>query len=161
MAREPIHHPIQQAIEKIWKAGHTPRIQVDARSERVVVPEFVRAKWGAHLVLDLDASWPLNIAYSEHGIEVDLAFQGIVARCTLPWTSIYVVLDRATGRGMVIEAHAPKDDAPARPAPRRKDGASTASAHAERERAAEPPAPSSDEQARARRARFRVIDGGR
>jgi stringent starvation protein B len=144
-----VHHPIQAAIEDIWSAGHTPRIQVDARREGVTVPEFVKDKWGPRLVLDLDASWPLNLEYGAKGIEVDLAFRGLVTRCSLPWQSIYVVLDRATGRGIVIESHAPKqDDAPKAEAPPKP---------------ADPPKaePSvSDEEAKKRRARFKVIDGG-
>ncbi|AKF09729.1 ClpXP protease specificity-enhancing factor SspB [Sandaracinus amylolyticus] len=169
MRRAEIHHPIHAAIDDIWNAGHTPRIQVDARRDDVVVPEFVKTKWGARLVLDLDASWPLNLTASEQGLEVDLAFQGQVTRCTLPWASIYVVLDRATGRGIVIESHLPKDETlqthPERPALREGVESSEASVEAP----APVPAPassgekpeSSDEEAKRRRARFKVIDGGR
>jgi stringent starvation protein B len=119
MRRAPIHHPIHAAIEEIWEAGHTPRLQVDARREDVELPEHVKEKWGARLVLDLDAAWPLQFEASEAGIQVDLAFQGVVSRCVLPWRSIYVVLDRLTGRGFVIEEHLPPDEAaPGTPAPR-------------------------------------------
>ena len=196
MARDPIHHPIQQAIEDIWEAGHTPRIQVDARREDVSVPESVKTRWGARLVLDLDAAWPLNLEYGPEGIAVDLAFQGQVTRCTLPWEAIYVVLDRSTGRGVVVEAHLPKDDAPDGPSAKAEPPVkavrassrptpvaavpSTASVPSP-ERAPSPDtvaspesAPpseptdagseanaSSDEEAKRRRARFKVIDGGR
>jgi stringent starvation protein B len=181
MARDPIHHPIQQAIEDIWEAGHTPRIQVDARRDDVSVPESVKARWGARLVLDLDAAWPLNLEYGADGIAVDLAFSGQVTRCTLPWEAIYVVLDRSTGRGVVVESHLPKDDAPAdRSKPARPSGRptpvgvvpptprpSTGATH-ESDGAKPPPAEAepadaatSDEEAKRRRARFKVIDGGR
>jgi stringent starvation protein B len=156
------YHAIQVALENIWREGHTPRIQVDARRGDVVVPEHVRAKWGARLVLDLDANWPLNIEFGPKGIEVDLAFQGQVMRCTLPWESIYVVLDRATGRGIVVEAHVPSDVDPggrADPAPADRRTAVRAE-HAGSESPPEPRALSSDEEAKRRRARFRVIDGG-
>ncbi|UJR86814.1 ClpXP protease specificity-enhancing factor SspB [Sandaracinus amylolyticus] len=174
MRRAEIHHPIHAAIDDIWNAGHTPRIQVDARRDDVVVPEFVKTKWGARLVLDLDASWPLNLTTSAAGIEVDLAFQGQVTRCTLPWASIYVVLDRATGRGIVIESHLPKDDTlqthPERPAMREGIESSEGPSEPKAEAPAPTPAPaatadekaeSSDEEAKRRRARFKVIDGGR
>jgi stringent starvation protein B len=194
MKREPLHHPIQAAIEDIWNAGHTPRIQLDARRPDVVVPESVRTKWGARLVLDLDASWPLELETSEEGLEVSLAFQGVVTRCTLPWESIYVVLDRSTGRGIVIESHmpadgageAPKEEEPTAPrpslqragAPRAvasrselpRAGASRSElprAGAPRVEQAEPQrtgagarSTASDEDARLRRSRFKVIDGG-
>lgn len=183
MIKGPIHHPIQQAIEDIWKAGHTPRIQLDARRADVEVPQSVREKWGARLVLDLDAAWPLNLEYDSDGIAVDLAFQGHVSRCKLPWVSIYVVLDRATGRGVVIEPHLPEDEASARveapkpervkrapPAgagalkPERVKGAPLAGAEASKSAKSAPPSSeetSSEEEARRRRARFKVIDGGR
>jgi len=190
MARDPIHHPIQQAIEDIWEAGHTPRIQVDARREDVSVPESVKTRWGARLVLDLDAAWPLNLEYGAEGIAVDLAFQGQVTRCTLPWEAIYVVLDRSTGRGVVVEAHLPKDDAPDGPSAKAEPpvkavrassrptpvAAVPSTAPAPSPESVPPPesAPSSeptgasaeanassDEEAKRRRARFKVIDGGR
>jgi stringent starvation protein B len=164
MPREAIHHPIQAAIDDIWNAGHTPRLQIDARRKDVVVPEFVKAKWGARLVLDLDASWPLNFEANQTGVQVDLAFQGTVTRCTLPWESIYVVLDRSTGRGFVIEAHVPEDgaDESAKAAPRPKlREVSTAAEKTEKPDAEKPAGETrSDEEARQRRARFKVIDGG-
>ena len=168
MRRAEIHHPIHAAIEDIWKSGHTPRVQVDARREDVVVPEFVKTKWGSRLVLDLDASWPLNLEAGEKGLEVDLAFQGIVTRCTLPWEAIYVVLDRATGRGIVIESHLPKDEQlPAPEAPEEKPGLRGVEGGRAEEPEPTEAAPgaasseSSEDEAKRRRARFKVIDGGR
>ena len=149
MSSEHLHHPIQAAIDDIWNAGHTPRLQIDARRDDVVVPDSVRSKWGARLVLDLDASWPLNLEMDESGVAVDLAFQGVVTRCTLPWASIYVVLDRSTGRGIVIESHLPTDgagEAP-QPAPRRAALRSVPAA----ERDALPSVPASEAEERAPR----------
>lgn len=176
MSREPIHHPIQAAIEDIWSVGHTPRLQIDARREDVVVPEFVKSRWGPRLVLDLDATWPLNFEATKSGVGVDLAFQGIVTRCTLPWESIYVVIDRSTGRGIAIETHMPADGAGEEPkvTPRAtlrqvaplvdevetKTSAGTATKSTERESAKPAADASTEEEARRRRARFKVIDGG-
>lgn len=102
-----LHHPIQRAIEDIYATGHTPRLQVDARRADVVVPEFIRKQWQARLVIDLDPSYPLNLEYTKVGVEVDLAFQGQVTRCVFAWLSIYAIIDRSTGRGIVVEAHLP------------------------------------------------------
>lgn len=100
-------HPIGQAIEDVLAAGHTPRIHVDARRNDVTVPDHVRERWQARLVIDLDPSWPLNLEQTEEGVEANLAFQGLETRCKFGWGAIYVVMDRATGRGMVVEAQLP------------------------------------------------------
>jgi len=102
-----VHHPIQVAIEDVYAAGHTPRLQVDSRRRDVEVPDFIRRAWQARLVIDLDPSYPLDLAYDADGISVDLAFQGQVTRCKLGWAGVYAVIDRTTGRGIVIEAHLP------------------------------------------------------
>lgn len=91
------HHRIQAALDRIWNAGHTPKIVVDSSHKDVVIPEFVRAKWKENLPIDLLASYPLNLTYSETGISVDLAFSGSVCRCTFPWTRIRLVIDREAG----------------------------------------------------------------
>lgn len=105
-------HPIAKAIEDVLLAGHTPRIHVDARRVDVEVPDHVRERWQARLVIDLDPSWPLRLEYGPDGLGVDLAFQGVVTRCVFGWKAIYVVLDRATGRGTVIEAQLPPHELP-------------------------------------------------
>jgi stringent starvation protein B len=169
-----LHHPIQAAIEDVYAAGHTPRLQIDARRRDVVVPDFIRRQWQARLVIDLDPTYPLDLAYEVGGISVDLAFQGQVTRCTLPWEAIYAVIDRSTGRGIVLEAHLPAaeltpelawtDRASKRPR------LSAVPSTEERPVAPPPEAPipearpdeaGSDAAAKARRARFKVIDGGR
>lgn len=191
MMRKGIHHPIQAAVEDVYGAGHTPRLQIDARRNDVEVPESVRRTWGARLVIDLDPSYPLDLAYDVDGVSVDLAFQGVVSRCRFGWRAVYAVIDRATGRGIVIEAHLPPPELDAElvwidrqkkprlsavPSvrPLGRVGKPAASERASGEGTpkpmpavsapvAEPPAPmpGSDEAAKERRARFRVIDGGR
>lgn len=121
-------HPIAKAIDDVLAAGHTPRIHVDARRPDVTVPDHVRERWQARLVIDLDPGWPLNLEHEKDGLGVDLAFQGLVSRCKFGWGAIYVVLDRATGRGTVIEANlpphelAPETNDRVGELPRRKDG---------------------------------------
>lgn len=192
MTRKGIHHPIQAAIEDVYGAGHTPRLQIDARRNDVEVPESVRRQWQARLVIDLDPSYPLDLAYDPDGVAVDLAFQGVVSRCRFGWRAIYAVIDRATGRGIVVEAHLPppelavelayverqkKPRLSAVPSVRPLGIAGRAvsdAAPSERPREERPaivnepaeappsaPIAASDEAAKERRARFRVIDGGR
>lgn len=110
--KPPLPHPIAKAIEDVFAAGHTPRIHVDARRTDVTVPDHVRERWQARLVIDLDASWPLRLEHLPEGVAVDLAFSGLVSRCVFGWDAIYVVLDRATGRGTVIEGHLPPHELP-------------------------------------------------
>ncbi|GAB4195917.1 MAG: hypothetical protein OHK0013_02590 [Sandaracinaceae bacterium] len=199
MKPQQLHHPLQSAIEDIYAAGHTPRLQIDARRKDVVVPDFIRRTWQSRLVIDLDPSYPLDLAYDALGISVDLAFQGQVSRCTLPWTAIYAVIDRSTGRGIVVEAHlppaelsadeawidraakrpklsavpaargeaAPKTEAPEAEAPKADGprGEATKSdatkSDATKSDATKSGEASTEEAAKARRARFKVIDGGR
>ena len=89
-------HPIGRAIENILAAGHTPRLQFDARRKDVTVPEHVRARWGARLIIDVDPSWPLAMEHTKEALELDLAFQGVVERCVLGWGSIYAIVDRSS-----------------------------------------------------------------
>lgn len=105
-------HPIGRAIEDVLEAGHTPRVQLDARRNDVTVPDHVRARWGARLILDLDPSWPLAMEHTKEALEVDLAFQGIVDRCRLGWASIYAIVDRATGQGTVFRENLPLETLP-------------------------------------------------
>lgn len=161
----PAHHYIQSVIESIRDRKHTPRLQLDARAADV--PAYIRAKWGARLVIDLDGSWPLNLEYTKAGVEVDLAFSGLVVRCVLPWSSIYVVIDRDTGNGAVFEAnapHAPWSDAtpPAPPAPLEPPKLHlTAITGGERAKSSPAASALSDGIAQRRRAGLRVIKGAK
>lgn len=197
MTRQGAHHPIQVAIDDVYAAEHTPRLQIDARRSDVEVPDSVRRTWQARLVIDLDPSYPLELEYDEQGVSVDLAFQGQVTRCRFGWGAIYAVIDRSTGRGIVVEAHLPAPElAPElvwveqkkKPrlsaVPPRALRAETPSSSrvpaitpevegAAKQSVTQDEAPSalpgslsgslssSEQAAKERRARFRVIDGGR
>lgn len=180
-------HPVQSVIESLYAAGRCPRLHVDATHASVTVPDFIRQQWRERLIIDLDASYPLDLVFGEHGLAADLSFGGHVTRCSFPWESIYIVTDRSTGRGIVLDRHVPESvkrqaaghqpapaPEPARPEPapeprpelRRLDGeAKPAPVEAEAETEAEAapaaaaPNPSED-QAKKRRAAFKVIDGG-
>jgi stringent starvation protein B len=185
--KAPPPHPIAKAIEDVLAAGHTPRIQVDARRADVTVPDHVRERWQARLVIDLDPSWPLALEHGPDALEVTLAFQGLESRCRFGWGSIYVVLDRATGRGLVVESQLPPHEleptlayerqdigrperAEGRPAlvpvdtkaapPERRSRRKAAPSAPRKDPSPEPAARTSDDEAKERRARFRVIPGG-
>jgi hypothetical protein len=164
-------HPIHQGIEKLYAAGKTPRIRLDARRNDVIVPDHVRARWQENLVIDLDPGYPLNLVYDDGGLHVDLAFAGRVSRCSFPWQSIYGLFDRASGQGVQIASHLPLPELPeslrvasAPAVPRLRAISSVPSSKPK----AKPTAPvtketavdDSDELAKARRAKFRVINGG-
>jgi stringent starvation protein B len=185
-------HPVQSVIESLYAAGRCPRLHVDATQSAVDVPDFIRQQWRERLIIDLDASYPLDLKFTEKGVEADLSFGGQVTRCAFPWESIYIVMDRATGRGIVLDRHVPESvkrqaagqpqvapvPAPARAAepkpelrsvteaeeeapPEATEPEPAADADADAADAEAPPAPSpSDDQAKKRRAAFRVIDGG-
>lgn len=99
--------PIQDAIESLYAKDLCPRLHVDVTHADAVCPDFVRDKWKERLVIDLDPSYPLDLAFTKLGVEADLSFGGYVTRCVFPWASIYVVADRATGRGQVFASNIP------------------------------------------------------
>lgn len=105
-------HPLARAIEQLYAAGLVPQIVLDGRRADVVVPDFIRERWGAALVINLDPRDPLDLEYDADGVHATLAFQGVVRRCTFAWPSIYEVRDRASGRGIVVPAHTPPETLP-------------------------------------------------
>ncbi len=113
-----MEHPIQRLVESIHRDGSCPRLQVDLTRPGIVCPDFVCEKWGEKLIIDLDPSYPLDLRFTATGIDVDLSFGGYVSRCTFPYAAIYMVADRATGKGMLFEENAPESARPKRrPAP--------------------------------------------
>jgi stringent starvation protein B len=101
-------HPVQSVVESLYAAGRCPRLHVNATCEGVVCPDFIREQWQERLIIDLDATYPLDLSFSDEGIGADLSFGGYVTRCNFPWKAIYVVADRATGRGIVLDQNMPE-----------------------------------------------------
>ena len=101
-------HPIQSMVESLNSEGSCPRLHVNVTYDGVVCPEFIREEWQEQLVIDLDPSYPLDLVFTEDGVEVDLSFKGFVTRCIFPWKSIYVVADRDGDKGLVIEENMPE-----------------------------------------------------
>ena len=112
-------HPVQSVIESLYAAGRCPRLHVNATHASVVCPEEIRQQWKERLIIDLDSSYPLDLTFGQTGLSANLSFGGTVTRCTFAWEAIYVVMDRATGRGIVLDRHVPESV-------RRQTGAPTA-----------------------------------
>ena len=101
-------HPVQSVIESLYAAGRCPRLHVNATHAAVVCPDEIRHQWKERLIIDLDSSYPLDLTFGQTGLAANLSFGGLVSRCTFPWEAIYVVMDRATGRGIVLDRHVPE-----------------------------------------------------
>ena len=93
-------HPLKKILDGIWNAGHTPRVILDATHSDVIVP--IHLKKNTSLVFDLKAADPLNIEFDSRAWYADLAFQGTVMRCTVPWRRISAIIDRDTGHGVRV-----------------------------------------------------------
>ena len=164
-------------IESLQAASRCPRLHVNAMFDGVVCPDFIRDQWRERLIIDLDPSYPLDLTFLEEALSADLSFGGYVTRCTFPYGAIYVVADRSTGRGIVLDQNMPESVKRTRygkgtgrkPALRTVDGigmdpapaqaSASASATATPAEEAAEPTPD-DSQAKKRRAAFKVIDGG-
>ena len=114
-------HPVQSVIESLYAAGRCPRLHVNATHASVVCPEEIRHQWKERLIIDLDSSYPLDLTFGQTGLAANLSFGGLVTRCSFAWEAIYVVMDRATGRGIVLDRHVPESV-------RRQSGAPAAAA---------------------------------
>lgn len=124
-------HPVQSVIESLYAAGRCPRLHVNATHAAVVCPEEIRHQWKERLIIDLDSSYPLDLTFGQGGLAANLSFGGTVTRCTFPWEAIYVVMDRATGRGIVLDRHVPESV-------RRQSGASAPAVRMDPEPESEP-----------------------
>ena len=181
-------HPVQSVIESLYAAGRCPRLHVNASFAGVVCPDFIREQWRERLIIDLDPSYPLDLTFEAEALSADLSFGGYVTRCTFPYGAVYVVADRSTGRGIVLDQNMPESvrrslqppttgplpegDLSAtfereRAKERRMGGPSKRRKHDQQaamsgSASTDAPAPVSnaEQEALRRRAAFRVIDGG-
>lgn len=107
---EILREAISEAIEGVYKVGGIPRLFINAEMSGVVVPDFVRKKFGARLVIDLRAEYPMNLAHTAEALEATLAFGGRTMRCVFPWRAIFAIVDAHTGVGVSIEMNVPKPE---------------------------------------------------
>jgi len=101
-------HPVRKMIESLHADDACPRIHVDLTRDGVTCPDFVVEQWKEELVIDLDPTYPLSLAFTDDSVEADLSFDGYVVRCTFPFSAIYFVADRETGRGIVLDENMPE-----------------------------------------------------
>ena len=174
---------MQSVIESLYAAGRCPRLHVNAMFEGVICPDFIREQWRERLIIDLDPSYPLDLTFEDEWLAADLSFGGYVTRCTFPYGAVYVVADRSTGRGIVLDQNMPDSVKRSRygksvtgavkptlrsvgQEPPASDGEETeanqeAASSGEAAGTDPPPVPKADEdQVQKRRAAFKVIDGG-
>ncbi len=141
--------------------------------EGVVCPDFIRDQWRERLIIDLDPSYPLDLTFLEEGLSADLSFGGYVTRCSFPYGAVYVVADRSTGRGIVLDQNMPDsvkrsrygkgtDDEAQKPALRTVGGDAQSEEPGPTEERTEAATgePTDENQVQKRRAAFKVIDGG-
>jgi stringent starvation protein B len=143
-------------------------LHVNASFAGVVCPDFIREQWKERLIIDLDPSYPLELTFEAELLTADLSFGGYVTRCSFPYGAVYVVADRSTGRGIVLDQNMPESvkrnrgdkaagDASDAKAPMLRSVAGVPN----EETLASPDGPATDEaQVAERRAAFKVIDGG-
>jgi stringent starvation protein B len=162
-------HPVQSVIESLYAAGRCPRLHVNASFEGVVCPDFIREQWRERLIIDLDPSYPLDLTFEAESLAADLSFGGYVTRCTFPYGAVYVVADRSTGRGIVLDQNMPESVKRTRygrssmPTASKPSLRSVAGEDTEENPAASDTteaAATDEEQVAKRRAAFKVIDGG-
>lgn len=94
-------NPWRARLEEVWAAGHTPRVV--SVLPMPGLPEHVAARMLQGVIsLDLAASYPLNIVFTDAGFDADFAFQGHVARCTVTWASLRAIVTLETGDVMKL-----------------------------------------------------------
>jgi stringent starvation protein B len=162
-------HPVQSVIESLYAAGRCPRLHVNASFEGVVCPDFIREQWRERLIIDLDPSYPLDLTFEAESLSADLSFGGYVTRCTFPYGAVYVVADRSTGRGIVLDQNMPESvkrsrygrtSLPASKPSLRSVAGEEAAEESEAASDTTEAAATDEEQVAKRRAAFKVIDGG-
>jgi stringent starvation protein B len=167
-------HPVQSVIESLYAAGRCPRLHVNALFDGVGCPDFIREQWRERLIIDLDPSYPLDLTFETEGLAADLSFGGYVTRCSFPYGAVYVVADRSTGRGIVLDQNMPESVKRTRygRTPGMQQGKPSLRSVAGETAASDAPAATTapaeekpenkadEEQVQKRRAAFKVIDGG-
>ena len=167
-------HPVQSVIESLYAAGRCPRLHVNALFDGVGCPDFIREQWRERLIIDLDPSYPLDLTFESDGLAADLSFGGYVTRCSFPYGAVYVVADRSTGRGIVLDQNMPESVKRTRygrtPGMQQSKPSLRSVAGETAPRDGPPEAATGDEategdkadeeQVQKRRAAFKVIDGG-
>lgn len=97
---------MRQFVLDLIATGQTPQVFVDARRRDVHVPDVFR-QYGGSLILDLDPSYPLKMIQFDDAFSVELACNGAVERCYIPWDAVWSVLKKGSGGLSIGEEPAP------------------------------------------------------
>ena len=84
-----MQHLVSELISALHGNGKCPRLVINARLDGVVLPDWVREKWGESLPIDLDPSYPLELRMDDDGLSCQLSFGGAYP-CFFPWAAIYL-----------------------------------------------------------------------
>lgn len=79
---------------------------MNAQTPGVDLPQSIIDVWREELPIDLDPAYPLDLVYDDLGFSCTLSFREPVV-CFIPWKSIYILKDRETKTGMIVEANLP------------------------------------------------------
>jgi stringent starvation protein B len=94
-------------IAQMHAINGVPRLFVNMSHPGLVMPE--RLKGSPAQAFDLQKEYPLFMEKTETALEVSLAFQGETVRCVIPWASIFRIVERHTGKGIMFAQNAPAE----------------------------------------------------
>ncbi len=72
-------------------------------------PGYILSKFEAGVPLDLNPRFPLDLEVDEDGFSANLAFEGAVSRCFVPWRAVAVFAIGLGGVQWEHEAPEPRD----------------------------------------------------
>lgn len=104
--------PEGQVLAALFREEKCPRLCIDALHPGVVCPAWVRERWREQLPIDLAPTATLRLVIDAAGIRAQLSFGGVLSDCSFPWASIYMIVDRATGRGVRFDERDPRPPRP-------------------------------------------------
>ena len=98
---------IEHWIKELHEQGQVSRLMVNSTVDGVEIPDWVREQWAEALPIGLDPSFPLELRFEDEGLHCCLSFGG-PWNCFFPWSSIYVVQERDSQIGVVIDDNLPE-----------------------------------------------------
>lgn len=102
---EKVRAAVTKAITELSDAGAVPRLYINTKALGTIFPEHILQ--ASTVEITLRPEYPLNLEHTSQGLLADLAFDGALMRCFMPWRSIFAVSDAKTGIGICIRANLP------------------------------------------------------
>ncbi|MSP63248.1 MAG: hypothetical protein EXR72_23485 [Myxococcales bacterium] len=79
-------------------------LQLDARAEGVMLPDFLMGERGVVLQLAYDFAIPIpDLAIDDEGVTATLSFRRVPFCCRVPWRAVYAITDGAERRAVFPE----------------------------------------------------------